>query len=206
MAFGLFVAQIESVIVDASLCAAPNPNCNQAQNIGEQRNRGVELSADWLPLESLRLNAQASLIDRDNRSRPELRQTDTPEQKYRMALQWRPIAAWILKADAQHETKRFSTTDGSRVADAFTVVNAFVRYEPLPRLGLEAGARNLTDELYAYQEGFYEAGRTWLAQIDYRYAGATKKGRTVWSAPFLCRRGTGWFPRFGAPTRIRTGV
>ena len=160
---------IENVVVDASLCAAPNPNCNQAQNIGEQRNRGAELSVDGMPVESLRLNAQASVIDRDNRSRPELRQTDTPEQKYRLALQWRPLASWAFKADAQHETRRFSTTDGTRIAEAFTVVNAFVRYEPLPRFGCELGARNLTDELYAYQEGFYEAGRTWLAQIDYRY-------------------------------------
>jgi iron complex outermembrane receptor protein len=27
--------------------------------------------------------------------------------------------------------------------------------------------RNATDELYAYEEGFFEPGRTWLAQIDY---------------------------------------
>lgn len=160
---------IENVTVDASLCTAPNPTCFQQRNIGEQRNRGVELSLDWQPARSLRVDAQASIIDRDNRSSPNIRPTDTPEQKYRLAAQWRPLASWAFKADAQHETKRFSTTDGLRVADEFTLVNAFVRYEPLQDLGLEVGGRNLTDELYAYQEGFYEAGRTWLAQIDYRY-------------------------------------
>jgi iron complex outermembrane receptor protein len=36
-------------------------------------------------------------------------------------------------------------------------------------LGIELGVRNATDELYAYEEGYYEAGRTWLGQLDYRF-------------------------------------
>ena len=165
---------IESVtITPVSRCATtanPNPtSCSQNQNIGEQRNTGVELSAEWQVLPTLRIDGQVSIVDRDNRSSPNIRPLDTPEQKYRLAAQWQPLQGWTFKADAQHETKRFSTTNGVRVADDFTLVNAFVRYEPLPRWGFEVGGRNLTDELYAYQEGFYEAGRTWLAQIDYRY-------------------------------------
>ncbi len=53
---------------------------------------------------------------------------------------------------------------GARARDA----NAFVRYTPIQRLGIELGVRNATDELYAYEQGFYEPGRTWLAQLDYR--------------------------------------
>src|SRR5262249_26783107 len=132
-------------------------------------NRGIELSADWQPLQTLRFDSQVSFIDRDNRSNPLIRLTDTPKQKYRLAMQWRPHAAWMLKADAQNESKRLSSTDGLRVADSFTLVNAFVRFEPVERLGIEVGGRNLTDELYAYQEGFFEAGRSWLAQVDYRF-------------------------------------
>lgn len=160
---------IENVSIAADLCTAPNPTCFQQQNIGEQRNRGFELSVDYSPLATLRFDAQASIVDRDNRSRPELRQTDTPERKYRLGVQWDALRMLTLKADAQHESKRFSTTDGTRVADDFSLVNAFVRYEPVPQWGIEVGVRNLTDELYAYQEGFYEAGRTWLAQLDYSF-------------------------------------
>lgn len=170
---------IENVTIPTGLCTAPNPTCFQQQNIGEQRNRGLELTAGWRPVASLRIDADASFLDRDNRSRPELRQLDTPEQKYRLAVEWRPLPKWIFKTDAQHETKRYSSaavrnamgvvTAPERIADDFTLVNAFARYEPTPHVGLELGGRNLTDELYAYQEGFFEAGRTWLAQIDYRY-------------------------------------
>ncbi|MFC4252972.1 TonB-dependent receptor plug domain-containing protein [Sinimarinibacterium flocculans] len=160
---------IENVIIDADLCTSPNPTCFQQRNIGEQRNRGAELALGWRPLDTLRLDVQVSLLDRDNRTSPDIRPLSTPERKYRLAARWQPVAGWTLKADAQHESERYSTTDGARVADDFTLVHAFVRYEPVPRIGIEAGARNLTDELYAYQEGFFEPGRTWLAQIDYRY-------------------------------------
>ncbi|MGQ0529108.1 MAG: TonB-dependent receptor plug domain-containing protein [Panacagrimonas sp.] len=160
---------IENVTIPNDQCTTPNPTCFQQQNIGEQRNRGVELGAVWKPLTTLKVDAQVSVLDRENRSRPELRQIDTPEQKYRLALAWRPVQRWTLKTDAQHETKRYSTTDGVRVADDFTLVHAFVRFEPIQHLGLELGGRNLFDELYAYQEGFFEPGRTWLAQLDYRY-------------------------------------
>lgn len=170
---------IESVVVPNDQCSAPNPTCAQLQNIGAQRNRGAELVAVWQPASSLRVQADVSVLDRKNRSRPELRQLDTPEQKLRLAAQWTPLAQWSVRTDAQYETRRYSSnkvlnaagvvTAPERIADDFTVINAFVRYEPVAALGLELGARNLTDELYAYQEGFYEAGRSWLAQIDYRY-------------------------------------
>jgi iron complex outermembrane receptor protein len=160
---------IENVVVDSSQCSAPNPNCFQQRNVGEQRNRGIELSLGWQPMSSLRLDAQASYLDRDNLSSPDVHPTDTPEQKYRLSAQWQPIAGLMLRPEVQHESRRYSTSDGSRTTDAFTVVNLFSRYEPMPSVGLELGIRNLGDALYAYQEGFYEAGRSWLAEVDYRF-------------------------------------
>ncbi len=160
---------IENVTVDRSLCSAPNPTCFQQRNVGKQRNRGGELALGWAPTAQWKFDAQASLLDRDNRSSPNIRPIDTPEQKYRLAGKWQPQRFLSLRADLQYETKRYSTTDSARVAEQFTIVNGFVRFEPQPKLGLEVGIRNAFNELYAYQEGFFEAGRTFLAQIDYRY-------------------------------------
>ena len=160
---------IENLTVDRGLCTAPNPNCFQQRNVGKQRNRGGELALGWAPTAQWKFDAQASLLDRDNRSSPAIRPINTPEQKYRLAARWQPQRMLSLRADLQHETKRYSTTDSKRVAEQFTIVNSFVRLEPVPKLGFEFGVRNLFDELYAYEEGFFEAGRTWLAQVDYRY-------------------------------------
>ncbi|NKF23906.1 TonB-dependent receptor [Solimonas sp. C16B3] len=160
---------IEAVNVDASLCATDSSDCTQEQNIGRQRNRGIEASADWSPLATLLLNAQLDIVDVDNLSDSSLKSTGTPEFKYQLGADWQFMPQWRLRADLDHESKRYSDTAGDRIAGAFTLANAFVRYEPLPQLGIEIGGRNLSDARYAYEEGFYQAGRTWLAQVDYRY-------------------------------------
>jgi iron complex outermembrane receptor protein len=157
---------IESVTIDPTACTVQP--CSQLRNIGRQRNRGVELSFDYAPLERLQLDAQINVVDIDNLSNPDIRPT-APEYKYLLSGDWQFARDWRLRIDAQHESKRYSNSTGTRVADSFTLTNLFVRYTPMERLGLELGVRNAGDELYAYEEGYYEAGRTWLAQADFRF-------------------------------------
>src|SRR5262249_36058569 len=145
------------------------PPCTQLQNVGEQRNRGIELSATFTPVETLALEAQINYVDIDNLSAPNIRVIGTPKYKYVLAGNWQFLPALSLRLDGQHESKRFSNSTGTRVADAFTVVNGFVRFAATSQVGVEVGVRNATDELYAYEEGFYEPGRTWLAQVDFKF-------------------------------------
>src|SRR5690606_3987912 len=140
---------IESVTLPGTACDAPNPDCSQLQNIGRQRNRGVELSGSWQPLHGLRFDAQVNLLDRDNLSDPGILPTDTPKWRQRVTASWQPHPQWRVTLDAQHESRRYTTTNGSRVADGFTLVNAFGRYQAKGNWGVELGVRNLADELYA---------------------------------------------------------
>lgn len=86
-----------------------------------------------------------------------------------MAAAWEFLPQWNVRVDAQHEAKRYSNSTGTRIADSFTLANAFLRFAPIESLGIELGVRNATDELYAYENGYYEAGRSWLVQLDYRF-------------------------------------
>ena len=158
---------IQSITVAPASC--PSSPCTQLQNVGEQRNRGVELSADVAPISTLRLNAQFNYVDVDNLTQPSVRPLNTPKTKYLVGADWQFLPQWGVRVDAQHEDERFSNSTGSRVAGSFTLANAFLRFTPIEKLGIELGVRNATDELYAYEEGFFEAGRTWLGQIDYRF-------------------------------------
>lgn len=162
---------IASIPVANSNCVAPsgNPPCSQLQNIGRQRNRGVELSGSWQALDTLQLDAQVNLLDRDNQSSPAVLPVNTPRWRQRVAASWRFLPQWRASLDVQHESRRYSSTDGARIAGAFTLVNGFVRFEPADRWGAEIGVRNLANELYAYEEGYYEPGRSWLLQLDWRY-------------------------------------
>lgn len=157
---------IQAVTLPATACAAPP--CTQLRNIGRQRNRGVELSGGWAPFTALQLSGQITIVDVDL-SDPTIHATNVPEYKYLLSGDWQFLPQWRWSVDAQHESKRFSNSTGTRIADAFTLVNSFVRFTPIERLGIEIGVRNLTGELYAYEEGFFEAGRTWLGQLDYRF-------------------------------------
>ena len=98
---------------------------------------------------------------------PNLKPQGAPENKYRLTGDWQFLPMFWLRADAQHESARYSTSTGTRVAGSFNLVNAFLRFEPARSFGLEIGVRNATNELYAYEEGFFEPGRTWLAQVDF---------------------------------------
>jgi iron complex outermembrane receptor protein len=157
---------IQSVVLAPSACSAPP--CTELENVAKQRNRGLELTGEYSPVQTLRLGAEIDIVQIDNLSNPAIKPTGAPENKYRLTGDWQFSPLWHLRADAQHESARFSTSTGSRIAGAFNLVNAFIRFEPLASVGIELGVRNAANELYAYEEGFFEPGRTWLAQVDYR--------------------------------------
>jgi iron complex outermembrane receptor protein len=158
---------IEGVTLPATACTSPP--CTQQRNVGRQRNRGVELSGEVAPLDSLALAAQVDVLERKNISSPNLAVTNTPKRRYRLQADWSFLPRWKLRADGQYESARISNTTGTRIAGAYAVVNAFTRFSATEHFGVELGGRNLGDRLYAYEEGYFEAGRTWLLQLDWKY-------------------------------------
>lgn len=158
---------IESVTIAPTRCtSAP---CSQLQNIGRQDNSGVELGA------TLRLNAafdahvNYTWLDRDNKSSPLLLPLDTPQHKAFGYLRYAPLTNLDLVLSVQDESGRFSATNGTRRTGSFTTVDFKAVWEASERVQLELGGRNLGDELYAFEEGFPEAGRSWFfnVQLDY---------------------------------------
>ncbi len=157
---------IESVTLPAAACTSPP--CTQQRNVGRQRNRGAELSAEVNATDTLRLAGLVDLLQRKNLSSPTIAPTSTPKYRYRAVAEWQLAPEWRLRADAQYEGERISNSTATRIANGFGLMNAFVRYAPDAHWGFELGGRNLGDRLYAYEEGYFEAGRTWLVQVDFR--------------------------------------
>ena len=156
---------IQSIALAPTACSAPP--CTELQNVGKQRNRGFELTGDYSPIDTLHFQGEVDLVQIDYLDNPNLRPIGAPENKYRLTGDWHFLPMFFVRADAQHEAARYSTSNGTRVAGSFNLVNAFLRFEPGRSFGLEIGVRNATNELYAYEEGFFEPGRTWLAQVDF---------------------------------------
>jgi iron complex outermembrane receptor protein len=55
------------------------------------------------------------------------------------------------------------------VADSYTLVAAKAIYEMPKGFSVEGGVNNLTDENYALDEGYPLAGRSYFANLSYKY-------------------------------------
>jgi iron complex outermembrane receptor protein len=143
--------------------ACTSPPCSQLRNVGRARNRGVELSGDLALGEAWSIGANYTYLQRENLSQPDLRPVDTPRQKLFATLGYRFADGWKATLSSDTESKRYSSSDGARVAGGFTVVDAMLR-GPFASLDLSFGVRNAFDRRYSYQEGFPEAGRTWFVE------------------------------------------
>ncbi len=159
----LFYSDIRDLIQSVDL----DPNTYQLQNIGKVRAYGGELALTTLLGDALLLSAQYSHLNRDNRS-SDLYLTGTPKQKLAASLTWYAHADLDLSLNAQHEGARYSSSDGTQVA-AFTLLGLRADWRPLAAVTARLGVSNLADVDYAYQEGYPEAGRTWYANLAYRF-------------------------------------
>ncbi|BAP55465.1 TonB-dependent outer membrane receptor [Thioploca ingrica] len=160
----LFYSDIRDLIQAVDLTASTY----QFQNIGKVIAKGMELGIEAWFGEALELGGNYTYLSRDN-ERSALKLTDVPDQKLFAYATWHVSTPFSLSATTQCEGKRYSSTDGNRVANAFTVFGLRSSYEFgqgwVGRLGIE----NLTDKEYAFQEGYPEAGRTFYANIDYHF-------------------------------------
>jgi len=156
---------VQSISLAPTACSAPP--CTELENVGKQRNRGFELTGTYSPIDTLHFQGEVDLVKIDYLDNPALKPIGAPQNKYRLMGDWNFLPMLFARADWQHEAARYSTSTGTRVAGSFNLVNAFLRFEPSSHFGLEVGVRNATNELYAYEEGFFEPGRTWLAQVDF---------------------------------------
>jgi iron complex outermembrane recepter protein len=168
----VFLSQLEdaiqSVTVDDSLCTSPP--CSQNQNIEEQDNQGIEVYLDVSLSPQLDLHLDYTWLDRENKTRPDVQPTDTPEHKAFAYLVYNPIPMLDLIASVVYEGSRVSESTGERPVDSFTVANLKGSWEFRSDWIAELGVNNVLDEDYAYDEGYPEPGRNFFLNLHYRFS------------------------------------
>ncbi len=158
---------IENVSIADSLCSSPP--CSQLQNISEQRNKGFEANITASLGQYWEFHLNYTYLDRENVSDPSIKPLDTPSNTVFSYLQYKPSNTWSFLASTEYSDKRYSETDASRIADDYIIGNLKATWTPNQHLTIEASANNIGDVLYAYDEGFYEAGRNYLLTTRYKY-------------------------------------
>lgn len=154
---------IEAVAIEPTACTTPP--CTQNQNVGRQRNVGAELSL----ARQLRWIGDVSLdytwLDRKNEDNSAIRPVFTPRQKLRLATRTGLGFRANLNLGFTTESGRYSQTNGVRTTAGFGLLDAGVDVRIAEGLRLLVEGANLTDRRYAYDEGFYESGRTYSATL-----------------------------------------
>lgn len=167
----LFFSQIDNTIDSVTLpnTSCSTPPCFQLQNIGQQENLGTEIFATAQINDQWRAHFNYTWLDRNNITNPQYFPLDTPKHKVFTYLEYQPIRYLRLLASAEYNDKRYSNTTGTRVANDFVVGNMKATFLVNKNLNAEFGVNNVADQLYAYEEGFFEQGRNYFANINLSY-------------------------------------
>ncbi|AVP57567.1 TonB-dependent receptor plug domain-containing protein [Pulveribacter suum] len=160
--------QIQTVAVPSGACGGAT--CDQAQNVGRTRNRGLELSlAQQL---SARWSASASYtyLHRTNLSDRGITLVDTPRQRLFAAVRWMPSAPWELHATLEAEQGRRVNFDGGyRRLGGFATAGLKATYKPAKDVAVDFGVNNLADKWYELADGYPMPGRSWFVHGVYRF-------------------------------------
>ncbi len=154
----LFLSRLTDVILQVN---EVQPNLLQLQNAGRAVFYGGEFSAHYPIMPALQTGVQYSFVQRENRTRPELKFTDVPAHKVFWSAQYDYRQRASLWASFEYNAPRYSTSYGTQASD-YGLVNFKASVQVHRLVTLEGGVSNALDKNYALVEGFPEEGKTTL--------------------------------------------
>jgi iron complex outermembrane recepter protein len=166
----LFYRNIDDYILQATIPNPSNPRTTilQNQNIGHVEQHGFEIDLSGPVVETLDAGINYTYLNNFNRSNPD-KLTNIPEHKFFTYVKYTPYKPLSFLADMEIDSKRYSSSNGVRIAKGFTVVNAKATYDIIKDLQIEAGIRNVLDKNYFLDEGYPMPGRTYFSNLTYRF-------------------------------------
>jgi iron complex outermembrane receptor protein len=161
------VANVFLVRVDHAIDAVGiSPTVSEDQNVGVEHREGYELELSRNLLTALSAGINYSDLVRVVQAGGVL-PTDTPAHKLFAYVDWHPAHNWQIVPSVDSESRRWLQSAVNSLlyyqGGAFTRVDMKVSYEPLPKVELELGVTNLTDENYEIEDGYHAPGREYFA-------------------------------------------
>jgi iron complex outermembrane recepter protein len=156
------------------------------QNVGEVRNRGIELAAQQnnVLIQGLELSGSVTFVDSTILSDPSFVSAAgttadgkhvpyVPRWRATAVATYRPTAAWAFTFAGRYSGKQYSTLDNTDntpnvfgAFDKFLVFDTHVNYQINERLSASFGIDNITNEKYFLYHPFPQ--RTYVADIKFR--------------------------------------
>ncbi|QRN52110.1 TonB-dependent receptor [Dyella caseinilytica] len=155
-------------------------------NVGEVRNRGIELAAQQnnVLIKGLELSGSVTFVDSTTLSDPSFISAAgttadgkhvpyVPRWRATAVATYRPTAAWAFTLAGRYSGKQYSTLDNTDntpnvfgAFDKFLVFDAHVNYQINEQLSASVGVDNLNNEKYFLYHPFPQ--RTYVASLKFR--------------------------------------
>lgn len=147
------------------------PQVYQFRNLGKVQHSGFEFSLRTDRLRPAMLHAYYTCLNRKNVSAPGTPLIQTPRHTAALQAGANLRRKVFVAGDLRFEKGRWDLSESGRYLKlgGFAVVNASAVVPLGRRLDLRLGARNLADRHYYLDEGFPEEGRSWFANLRYRF-------------------------------------
>lgn len=162
---------IQTNVVASDQCGGTT--CDQAQNIGNARHQGVELSLDQNLGADWSLSLAYTLLDLENLENPAMPLTDSPEHRLFAHANWRPAPDLELIATVEAESGRIVPFAGSGQSQ-FRELSGFASWglkgywRITQQSRVEGGFDNLMDKFYELADGIPMSGRRWYLNFTYQ--------------------------------------
>lgn len=142
-------------------------NLSQMQNTGISEFKGFDLTVNYMPVKGFELTGIWSYIDQKNISHPNLYFRYVPKNHIYLSVEKNIGKKYSLLISGEYDSKRYSSTDGSRIAPEYTLINFSGGYLLSSKIKIEAGINNILDKLYFVDEGYPEEGRNLYIALYY---------------------------------------
>ncbi len=166
----MFFSDVKDYILSVTIADPDDATATleQNQNVGQVFLYGAEAQMTVRFTNSLDGGLSYTYTQWDNRSGSE-KIIDVPAHKICAHARYRLWEKLGLAADAAHYTGRYSSSNGIRETENFTIVNIKADYALFNGLKLEAGINNIFDEDHEVEEGYPEEGASYFINLIYAY-------------------------------------
>ena len=145
---------------------------NKNVNMGEEKQKGVELSLDSKVLDNLSIYGSYAYIDAEILNTTEYLVAGLPEHSVFAYLKYSPIAMLDIIPQFRFESKRYDSSDPQDAQYAnkkYVLADLKLAIRPISDLELSLKVNNIFDEDYSYNYGWPAEGRNYYAGFEYSF-------------------------------------
>lgn len=171
----LFQNDLNNLIETActQFCGVRGREIRTYQNVNEARIRGVELESGLDLPGNLRLDANYTFLDSEDRGTG-LELTERPRHRANVALAWSPSGRFTARVRAQYIGQQMISPSSAAATDvpAYTLVSLDLRQSLTDSVVLTAGIQNLTNQRLAEKSSLFpyaEEGRLFWVGLNHSF-------------------------------------